>query len=400
MKADFFQANRARLVRECRDGILLVTAYTQQQRSGDAAFGFEQEANFWWLTGVDAPDWQLLQDISAGKAWLIAPEVDAVHHVFDGSLAPDEAQARSGVDGVLNRQEADEKIAAYAQKGTAIWVLGDDPQAKYYDFSVNPAPVALRRAVRRRFHDVRDARPVLSRLRAIKQPAELVAMQRAIDGTIEAFEHVRSTLGRYAYEYEVEAEFGYYFRRHGFTGHAYDPIVAAGAHACTLHYDTNNGPLKKSELLLMDIGARADGYAADITRTYTVGTPTARQRDVHQAVQSAHQQIIDLIQPGGAVREYHESVDRIMRQAIASLGLQSDEAAYRRYFPHAVSHGLGVDVHDSLGRPEEFVPQMVLTVEPGIYIPEEGIGVRIEDDILVTDDGRRNLSAALSTDLA
>lgn len=400
MKADFFTTNRARLMHESHDGIIVMAAYTQLQRSGDAAFRFEQEANFWWLTGIDAPDWQLICDVAAQKTWLVAPEVDAVHRVFDGSLAPDAAQARSGVDGVLNRQEADEKLASYARKNVTTWTLGDDPHAKYYDFSPNPAPQKLRRALQRRFHDVRDVRPGLARLRAIKQPVELAAMQRAIDGTIDAFRHIQGGLGGYAHEYEVEAEFTYQFRRHGLTGHAYDPIVAAGSHACTLHYDTNDGLLKKGELLLLDIGARVDGYAADITRTYAVGVPTKRQRDVHSAVQAAQQQIIELIQPGGSVREYHEAVDRIMRHALASLGLQSDDAAYRRYFPHAISHGLGVDVHDSLGRPDEFAPNMVLTVEPGIYIPEEGIGVRIEDDILVTDNGIRNLSAALSTDLA
>lgn len=389
-----------RLANECHEGIALFTAYTQLQRGGDAAFRFEQEANFWWLTGIDAPDWQLLCDFSAQLAWLVAPEVDAVHHVFDGSLAPDAAQALSGVDGILSRQEAAEKIDAYARKGAVAWILGDDPHASYYDFAVNPAPSKVRRAMQRRLEAVRDARPVLARLRALKQPGELQAMQRAIDGTIEAFEHVRATLDRYAHEYEVEAEFSYYFRRHGLAGHAYDPIVAAGAHACTLHYDRNDGPLKKGELLLLDIGARVDGYAADITRTYVMGNPTKRQRDVHAAVQSAQQQIIELIRPGEPVKEYQASVDRIMRQAVASLGLSSDDAAYHRYFPHAVSHGLGVDVHDSLGRPDVFAPNMVLTVEPGIYIPEEGVGVRIEDDILVTPDGVRNLSGALSTDLA
>lgn len=400
MNADFFKENRTRLTQECRDGILVVAAYTQLQRSGDAAYRFEQEANFWWLTGIDAPDWELLIDVPARKSWLVAPEVDAIHHVFDGSLSPDRAQAQSGVEGVLGRREADEKLAGYARKSTTVWTLDTDPHAKYYDFSLNPAPAKLRRGLQRRFDDVRDARMILAKLRAIKQPVELAAMQQAIDGTIEAFEQVRRTLGSYGHEYEVEAEFSYHFRRQGMSGHAYDPIVAAGVHACTLHYDTNNAPLRKGELLLLDVGARSGGYAADITRTYAIGEPTARQKAVHWAVQQAHERIIKLLQPGESVKRYHESVDEIMSDALKSLGLMTDASAYRRYFPHAVSHGLGVDVHDSLGAPDVFVPGMVLTVEPGIYIPEEAIGVRIEDDILVTRDGNRNLSAALSTDLA
>lgn len=399
MDANFFKGNRTRLMSECRDGIVMITAYTQLQRSGDAAFRFEQDANFWWLTGITAPDWQLMIDVLSSKSWLVAPEVDAVHHVFDGSLAPDAAQMISGVDGVLSRREADEKLVVQARKGCAVWTLGDDPHAKYYDFTLNPAPVKLRRALQRRFSDVRDVRVALAKLRAIKQPVEINAIQQAIDGTIDAFRHVQSTLQSYTHEYEVEAEFSYYFRRQGFNGHAYDPIVAAGNHACTLHYDTNDAPIHPGELLLLDIGARSGGYAADITRTYAIGEPTARQRDVHRAVQQAHRAIIELVQPGESVKQYQESVDEVMREALKSLELRTDASAYRRYFPHAISHGLGVDVHDSLGAPEVFAPGMVLTVEPGIYIPEEAIGVRIEDDILVTDDDNHNLSAALSTDL-
>ena len=152
----------------------------------------------------------------------------------------------------------------------------------------------------------------------------------------------------------------------------------------------------------MDIGARLDGYAADISRTYGLGEPTQRQRQVHAAVQVAQQEIIKLIKPGLLVADYYTSVDVIMKQALVGLGLlrsTDDDATYRRYFPHAIGHGLGVDVHDSLGQPVEFLSGMVLTVEPGIYIPEEGIGVRIEDNILVTDKGHTNLSKALSTSL-
>ncbi len=149
----------------------------------------------------------------------------------------------------------------------------------------------------------------------------------------------------------------------------------------------------------MDVGAFYGGYAADISRTYVKGEPTKRQAAVHQAVEVAHHRIIKLIEPMLSVEEYQRSVDKIMKEALDSIGLQSDDTGLRKYFPHAISHGLGIDVHDSLGAPKYFETNMVLTVEPGIYIPEENIGVRIEDDILVTANGRKNLSAALSTGL-
>lgn len=403
MKSSFFTGNRQKLTQRVGPYPVVLTAYTQLQRGNDAAFRFEQEANFWWLTGVESPDWQLIIDGARKKSWLVAPDIDEVHQVFDGSLSTEGALAASGVDAILSRSEADEKLAELGRQHKVVFTLGDDPAAHHYDFSRNPAPEALKRRLCRGFTDVRSVRLELARLRAIKQPEELAAMERAIKLTVDAFDHVRAQLPQLKHEYEVEAEFSYYFRRHGAPGHAYDPIVAAGAHACTLHYDANDGPLGRQQLLLLDIGARVDGYAADITRTYAVGEPTARQKAVHAAVADAQREIIKLLEPGVSVKEYHERVDAIMAEALLSLGLMkdvNDAVSYRRYFPHSVSHGLGVDVHDSLGGPVYFEPGMVLTVEPGIYIPEQAIGVRIEDDILITADGHRNLTGALSTDLA
>ena len=227
-------------------------------------------------------------------------------------------------------------------------------------------------------------------------------MKKAISLTVDAFEYVRPLIELMKYEYEVDAEFGYYFRRHGAKGHAYDPIVAGGKNACTLHYMNGNAKLKKRELLLLDIGVRHFGYPSDISRTYAIGEPTRRQQEVHSAVRRAQKKIISLLEPHLMLDQYHRDVDAIMAEALIELGLMkdtSDTDNYRRYFPHAISHGLGIDPHDSLGPHRSFVENMVVTVEPGIYIPEEGIGVRIEDDILITKTGRSNLSARLSTDL-
>ena len=403
MTADFFAGNRLKLMRSLGSSPVVMAAYTQLQRGNDAAFTFEQEANFWWLTGIESADWQLIIDGSRKKSWLVAPEVDEVHQVFDGSLRPEEALAISGVDAVLTRAEAEEMLAELARHHAVVFTLGDDPHAQYYDFTRNPAPDILKRRLGRLFADVRGLRQEISKLRAIKQPEEIAAMEKAITLTVGAFNHVREHLGDFRHEYEVEAEFSYYFRRHGALGHAYDPIVAAGGHACTLHYSSNNGPLKKGSLLLLDIGARHQGYAADITRTYAIGRATVRQAAVHRVVAEAQRQIIHHLRPGLSIKEYHETVDELMKDALLSLGLmkgRDDTTNYHRYFPHSISHGLGIDVHDSLGGPAMLEPGMVLTVEPGIYIPEESIGVRIEDDILITDTGYRNLSGALSTDLA
>ena len=400
---DFFAANRASLATQLKGGVIVMSAYSAMQRGNDMSFAFEQEANFWWLTGIEVPDWWLIIDGTRGKSWLAAPTISEAHQIFDGSLSFEQAQVVSAVDSVITHAEALDLLRDLAKKHSTVYALGDQPHAEYLDFVLNPATKKLHDTLDRLFASVQDCRRELAQLRAIKQPQEIAAMKQAINLTTDAFERVQQMLPSLRYEYEVEAEFSYYFRRHGARGHAYDPIVASGGNACTLHYVDNDSKLKKRQLLLLDIGARSGGYAADITRTYALGEPTKRQLAVHKAVQDAQRQIVALLKPDLLVEEYHRDVDGIMKHALVSLGLmkdENDETNYRKYFPHAISHGLGVDVHDSLGGPRYLQQGMVLTVEPGIYIPEEGIGVRIEDDILITATGHSNLSGRLSTDLS
>lgn len=400
MQSSFYRANRHKITQSDESRLVVVGAYIQTQRGNDASFAFEQEANFWYLTGIDAPDWWVIFDDD--KSWLVAPDVDQMHQVFDGSLSWEDAKRISGVDDVVSRADADELLRTLAKKYDAVYTLGADPHTKHYDFVLNPAQKQMQARLKKIFSDVCDCRQDLARLRSIKQPHEIDAMKKAIALTVETFTDVKKKLPELTAEYEVEAEFTYSFGKSGGVGHAYDPIVAGGKNACTLHYNTNKDRLNNGELLLIDIGARVDGYAADITRTYAIGTPTERQIAVHRAVETAHKAIIALLRPGLAVADYQAQVDVIMQDALISLELlkdRNDRTTYRKYFPHAISHGLGIDVHDSLGRPTELQPGMVLTVEPGIYIPEESIGVRIEDDILITDTGRLNLSGALPTSL-
>jgi len=402
MEQAFFRGNRRHLTEKLSGGLVVLAAYSPLQRQSDMTHTFMQEANFWWLTGIEAADWWLIIDGPRGKSWLAAPSVSRSHAIFDGSLSWEVARTISGVDAVISHDEADTLLRELSRKHSLVYTLGDDPYAKYYDFILNPGPKEMNKRLERIFSDVVDCRKELANLRAHKQPAEIIAIKKAINLTIDAFEIVKQKLPELRYEYEVEAEFSYYFRKHGSRGHAYEPIVAAGKNACTLHYIDNNARLKKRELLLLDIGASWQGYPADITRTYALGEPTKRQMQVHGAVLSAQKAIINLLKPELALEEYQRQVDRIMIEALLSLGLMTDaddQVHFEQYFPHAASHGLGVDVHDSLGTTRYFQPDMVLTVEPGIYIPEEGIGVRIEDNILITSTGHTNLTARLGTSL-
>ena len=397
----FFTGNRERVYDELKGGVLAMTAYTQMQRGNDAAAHFEQEGNFWYLTGIDYPDWWLLMDAKRRRSWLVAPTVAEHHEIFDGSLSHSKAKEISGVEDVIDRQEADSWLRQAARSHRLVHTIDAPSGAERFGFVLNPTAHEMREKLERIFASVSDFRLELARLRAVKQLVEIAVMQSAIDLTVKGFEEVRKNIDKYRYEYEVEADFTHMFRKNGAQGHAYDPIVAVGRNACTLHYTHNSEKLKKGEMLLLDIGARQGGYAADITRTYAFGKTTKRQQAVHEAVRGAQEQIIDLLRPGLPVEEYFDTVDTVMQDALIDLRLirDRDDPKYRKYFPHSIGHGLGIDVHDALGKPDVLKPGMVLTVEPGIYIPEEGIGVRIEDDILITEDGYTNLSAKLSTNM-
>ena len=399
MKSEFFLNNRSKLVEQLKGGLIILSAYGAVQRSNDAAFRFEQEANFWYLCGIDEPEWTLVMDGSNNQTWLIMPDINEIHRIFDGGMSAEAATTLSGIGHVITTDEGLSLMRALAQKHPLVYTVGAPQYADHFNFSLNPAIQKNWALLERTFNRVQDCRKELNGLRAIKQTEELEALQRSVDITTKAFGSIKGRFTSYKNEYQIEADLAHASRFAGADGCAYDSIVAAGKNACTLHYDKNDMSIKSRQLVLMDMGAQYQRYAADITRTYAKGEPTKRQREVHVAVESAHHQIISLLGPMVSVESYQAQVDVVMSNALSSIGLDSSPEGLRKYFPHAISHGLGIDVHDSLGAPKYFQENMVLTVEPGIYIPEEGIGVRIEDDILITATGRKNLSGKLSTGL-
>ena len=397
LPASIYQERRKKLSSILGDSPIVIAGFDALQQTNDASAPFVQESNFFWLTGITEPGWQLV--IASGKNILVSAAKTEIQRIFDGGLSADEAILVSGVDLVIGKDELVSLLQDTAKKSESVYTIFKHPSSKYFDFSLNPAPQRVQKQLKGFFSEVIDCRKELAKLKAIKSPKEIELIQEAIDISIDGFHKVYESLKDARHEYEIEANLSYAFRSAGASGHAYEPIVGTGKNACTLHYIENNDPLPKNGMVLIDAGARVAGYAADITRTYAVGVPSQREKAVHYEVEQAHKAVIDLIKPGYAFKEYSEAVDTIMKKALKNLGLLKTAEDYRKYFPHAISHGLGIDVHDSLGGFDAFQAGMVLTVEPGIYIPEEGIGVRIEDDILVTEMGNENLSSALSTSL-
>jgi Xaa-Pro aminopeptidase len=234
-----------------------------------------------------------------------------------------------------------------------------------------------------------------------------LAIQTAIDVTIDGLKYVtaKTRLPKYAYEYEVEADLSRQFRRAGFH-HAFEPIVASGERACQLHYMANAGALAADELLIFDVGAEAHGYAADISRTVALGGsergPTRRQQAVYDAVCEVQDYALAMLKPGTINVEYEKEVESFMGEKLRELGLIKtiEHEAVRKYFPHATTHFLGLDAHDVGDYRQPMEPGMVMVCEPGIYIPEEGIGVRIEDDLVITPDGHTVLSVGIPRQLS
>lgn len=395
-ESDFFTGNRERL-RQLFTGTapIVITAHGLMQRGSDEAFPFEQDANFWYLTGISQPDIVLVMD--KGKEYLIVPGRTDSREAFDGAIDPRELTRLSGITTVLDEKEGWKSLQSRIKRVQHVATLGAAPAyVDSWGLFTNPARATLIKKLRDANPDLEllDLRTHLARMRMIKQPVELEALQKAIDITIDTLRDVSKPkqLGSYTYEYELEADISRGFRKRGskgLMGHAFTPIVASGKHGCTLHHIENDGPLASNELVILDVGANWQGYNADITRTVISGDPSRRQQAVYDAVLAVQEYAFSLLKPGVVFHDYEEQVVAFMGEKLRELGLIKtiSEENVRAYYPHATSHYLGLNTHDVGDYERPLEPGVVMTVEPGIYIPEEGIGVRIEDDVLITADG-------------
>ncbi|CAG1773126.1 partial Xaa-Pro aminopeptidase, partial [uncultured bacterium] len=245
--------------------------------------------------------------------------------------------------------------------------------------------------------------PILHDLRAVKSPVEIERIRQAVDITGQAFRRLLGFIRPGVWEYEIEAEIWHEFLRRRSRGPAFQTIVASGPETCTLHYVKNDKQCREGDLVLIDFGAEYSNYAGDLTRTVPVGGRfSPRQRAVYDAVLRVQKAAIQMLRPGSTLETVNEAVGRIVEAELIGLGLldpaavqaqPKDKPLYKKYFPHGLSHHLGLDVHDYGDRFRPFEAGMVFTCEPGIYIREEGIGVRIENDILITDQGPVDLAA-------
>ncbi|HSX07010.1 MAG TPA: aminopeptidase P N-terminal domain-containing protein [Candidatus Saccharimonadia bacterium] len=404
--ADFFSRNRAELRAQVNtDTPIIITGNGNMQRASDEPFKFVQDSNFWYLTGLCEPDLVLV--IGKHDTFLIAPVLSAEREAFDGAYDFAAITAHSGITTILDERTGWQRVRTLLKSNSRVATLGAAPSfmARH---RLHALPYRRRLIAKLKRLDsqvaIQDLRSNLAGMRMLKQPEELKALQAAIDVTAATLQEVAqvNTLKHAKHEYELEAAISYGFRKRGAEGHAFEPIVGAGKHATTLHHVNNNGPIDPQDLIVLDVGASVEHYAADITRTVCMKPMNKRQQAVFSAVAKVQDYALSLLKPGTMLRDYEQAVMEYMGTQLVNLQLitKPTPSAIRYYFPHATSHFLGLDTHDVGDYSKPLVPGMVLTCEPGIYIPEEGIGVRLEDDILITKTGNRNMSVACPRQLS
>jgi Xaa-Pro aminopeptidase len=403
ISTEFFVGNRQRL-KSLFAGTapIVITANGLLQRNSDVVFPFRQDSSFWYLTGIDDPDVILVMD--RGKEYLITPATNDTRIVFDGQTAASELSARSGIEQVYPAEEGWRQLNKRLKKAKHVATLAaPKPFMAQQGFYTNPTKAQLITNLKAANPDIKllDLRPHLARMRVIKQAPELAAIKRAIAITSRAIKAVQKR--SFVYEYQIEAALTAQFRRSGASGHGFAPIVAGGPRACVLHNVSNNSQLESDQLVVLDAGAEIDNYSADITRTYMPkgGTTSKRQREVQAAVVAVQDYALSLVKPGAYLKANEQLVEHFMGEKLRELGLIKtiSSAAVREFFPHSTSHFMGLDVHDVGDYQQPLAAGMVLTVEPGIYIPAEGLGVRIEDDVLVNTKGATVLSSGLPRSL-
>lgn len=389
--ASFFRGNRLALYKKARADCVVITAAGLVQRSADTAFAFKQDTNFWYLTGCNQPDFLLV--ITEHRHVLIKPKRDKHRDLWEGEISAPVLQKVSGVDEILSYQDGMRYIKHAVMGKKVATIVPPKSYINAHGLYTNPARATLYRRIKRlQPAQIIDARSLLALLRQYKKPQEIAAIQKAINITAQSLDIIKDHISTLTSESDIQHRLTYEFVTRGAQGHAYDPIIASDKNATTIHYTANNSSLKNAAMVLYDVGAEYNHYAADVSRTYALKPPTKRLSAVHMAVHNTQQQLISELKPGVTLKELEKKTEQLLAAHVKALGLHGN---VRSYYPHGVSHHLGLDVHDAADYAQPLLPGMVITIEPGLYIPNESIGVRVEDDVLITDTGANNLSAKI-----
>ncbi len=388
------------------NSIAIFNSNDEMPKNGDQAFPFRQHSDVLFLSGIDQEQTILVMfpdsPLPMYREILFLKRTNEHIAVWEGhKYTIDEAKAASGVETVMWIDEFNSVKPILMHHSEHVYLNTNENDR-------NSSPVMYRdlRFIHELMefyplHDYIRAAPIISDIRSVKQDEEIKQMQIAIDITEKAFRRILKFIKPGVMEYEIEAEITHEFIRNRANGHSYTPIIASGANANVLHYIANNCICNSGEVMLLDFGAEYANYAADLTRCVPVsGRFTNRQKQVYNAVFRVLNEATAMLVAGNTIEEYHKEVGKIMERELIGLGLlNADEVKkqdpakplYKKYFMHGTSHFLGLDVHDIGNRYKPMRNGNVFTCEPGIYIPEENLGIRLENDILLTANGPVNL---------
>lgn len=423
--AEYRQRREALIAQLPANAALVVPSAALVTRSHDSEYAFRQQSDFYYLTGIQEPNALLvvLPGREAGQSVVFCQDRDATMETWTGRrLGAQGVEAQHGIDQAFENAQREELLPGLLAGRELLYLPLDNPEA----LSIAEEALAFAQAGLRRGKPALkgwlDSRPLIHEMRLIKSPAEISLMRHAAAISAKAHTRAMRVCRPGLSEYQLQAELEHEFVWQGASGPAYSTIVGGGVNACVLHYIENSDTLQADTLVLIDAGAEFDLYAGDITRTFPVnGRFNDAQRALYQVVLDAQERAVHAVKPGATLADIHQGVVRDLTAGLISLGLLEgdvqaciDDESYRHFYLHSTSHWLGLDVHDvGTYRLDEETPRlltegMVVTIEPGLYIPCDddipaayrGIGIRIEDDVLVTRDGHEVLTSAVPKRIA
>ena len=402
-----FIQNRKRFVAKMqKNSIAIIVSNDEYPFNGDALHGFKQNTELFWLTGVEQEGSMIIlfpdNPDPKYREVLVLVRPQELKEIWDGKrLRANEATAISGMKTIVWLDVVDAPLQQWIHLADAIYLDSNENDRKNNLIRTNEYRFIEEMQSRYPLHTYLRAAKLMKELRAIKTKEEVAVIQKAIDITEVAFRRLLQFIQPGVHEYEIEAEIYHSFLSQRATGVAYHSIIASGDNARTLHYNSNNNVCKDGELVLMDFGAEYGGYCADLTRTVPVnGKFTKRQKEVYNSCLHLHDYAKSILKPGITVVNYTDKVGEEATKQFLKIGLLSksdvknedaENRAYRRYLYHGISHHLGLDVHDLGTRTAPITAGMVFTIEPGIYIKEEKMGVRIENNFWITRTGNQDL---------
>jgi Xaa-Pro aminopeptidase len=407
LNPELFVKNRKRFTERMeKNSIAIFNSNDELPTNGDALHSFKQNSSLFWLCGIEQEDTMLIifpdNPDAKYREVLVLVRPNELKEKWDGHrLRAAEATAISGVQTIIWLDTLDGMLQPWIHLSDTIYLNTNENDRKANLVPVRDYRYAEMMRQRYPLHQYRRSAKILKDLRGIKTALEVEVLQKAIDITNNTFKHLLQFIKPGVTEYEIEAEIYHQFLKQRATGPAYHSIIASGDNARVLHYIENSRPCNNGDLLLMDFGAEYGNYCADLTRTIPVnGKFTRRQKTVYNACLHLHKYAASILKPGISIVDYTEKIGDEATVVFQKIGLlkksdikneDKDNRAYRKYLYHGISHHLGVDVHDLGTRTEPIKAGMLFTIEPGIYIAEEQMGVRIENNFWITKNGNKDL---------